>query len=361
MSSRRKQRSAYAASGVDIDAQDKALKQVKKLARKTFTSGVLTEIGGFGGLFRPDLADYEEPVLVASADGVGTKLVVARMAGDYSTVGADLVNHCVDDILVQGARPLFFMDYVGAGALEPDSMVELVRGVAAGCKENGCALLGGETAEMPGFYQPGDYELVGFIVGLVDRNRIFDGGRVQPRDVLVGLPSAGLHTNGYSLARRVLFETMGLQLTDRLPGLDDRRSVEQLLLAPHLSYLHAVGPLLEQPALHAMAHITGGGLTDNLPRALPKGMHASVRLGSWEIPELFHVLQRVGEIDSEEMLRVFNMGIGFVLFVDPEGLREVLAALREQDQQAYVIGTVQEGGSGVVYDLAESGVEELER
>lgn len=358
---RRKPSRAYAASGVDIDAQDKALKQVRKLAHKTFTPGVLTEIGSFGGLFRPDLSGCEEPVLVASADGVGTKLVVARMAADYSTVGRDLVNHCVNDILVQGARPMFFMDYVGAGVLEPDSMVDLVRGVSAGCKENGCALLGGETAEMPGFYQPGDYELVGFIVGLVDRAKLFDGQRVRARDVLVGLPSSGLHTNGYSLARRVLFETMGLELTDRIPGLEDRRSVQELLLAPHLSYLHAVEPLLEMPALHAMAHITGGGLTDNLPRVLPRGMHAAVRLGSWEIPELFHVLQERGEVDSEEMLRVFNMGIGFVLLVDPDGLRDVLGTLREGGQKASVIGTVQESGSGVVYDLAESSAEELER
>src|SRR5262245_1423351 len=239
-----KQRSAYSAAGVDIEAQNSGLKEVRKLAKATFTPGVLSDIGTFGALFRPDFAGMKEPILVASADGVGTKLAVAKLADDFSTVGRDLVNHCVNDILVQGALPLFFLDYVGAGVLEPKKMVELLRGVAAGCKENGCALLGGETAEMPGFYQPGDYELVGFIVGLVDRPRVLDGSRVRAGDVLVGLPSAGLHTNGYSLARRIVFEVMRLGLGDRLPEVDDKRSVKEWLLAPHLSYLAPLRPLL---------------------------------------------------------------------------------------------------------------------
>jgi phosphoribosylformylglycinamidine cyclo-ligase len=343
--------SAYAAAGVDIDAQEAALREVKELARATFTPGVLTEIGSFGGLFRPDLAGLEEPVLVASADGVGTKLLVARLAGDWSGVGRDLVNHCVNDVLVQGARPLFFLDYVGAGVLDPAAMVELVAGVARGCRENGCALLGGETAEMPGFYGAGDYELVGFIVGLVDRPAILPGDRVRPGDVLVGLPSAGLHTNGYSLARKVLLERLGLGLGDRIPGARTRRTVGELLLDPHLSYLRPVEPLLGHPGLHAMAHVTGGGLTDNLPRVLPSGTHAVIRFGSWEVPELFYLLQEHGEVATEEMLRVFNMGVGFVLVVDPAALGEVLAILRRGERQAWVVGTVQEGGSGVVYDL----------
>jgi phosphoribosylformylglycinamidine cyclo-ligase len=347
----KKAKGAYAASGVSIAAQDEALREVKKLARATFTPGVLSDIGLFGGLFRPELSGLQEPVLVASADGVGTKLAVAKLANDYSSVGRDLVNHCVNDILVQGALPLFFLDYVGAGVLEPPKMVDLLRGVAAGCKENGCALLGGETAEMPGFYQPGDYELVGFIVGLVDRAKIFDGSRVRAGDLLVGLPSAGLHTNGYSLARRVLFETLRLRLDDRLPGAETRRRVGELLLAPHLSYLKPLAPLLAHPALHAMAHITGGGLTDNLPRVLPAGTHAVVKPGSWEIPELFEVLREHGEIEIDEMFQVFNMGIGMVLFVDPGGLREVLAALRAAGQASHLIGTVQTGGEGVVYDF----------
>ncbi|HYH45459.1 MAG TPA: phosphoribosylformylglycinamidine cyclo-ligase [Thermoanaerobaculia bacterium] len=343
--------SAYARAGVDIDAQERGLARVKKLARATFTPGVLSEIGSFGGLFRPDLAGMTEPVLVASADGVGTKLVVAKMAGSYATVGRDLVNHCVNDILVQGAVPLFFLDYLGAGVLEPDRMVELVQGVADGCRENGCALLGGETAEMPGFYQPGDYELVGFIVGLVDRPRLLDGSRVAPGDVLVGLPSAGLHTNGYSLARKILFDRLGLAVGDRAPWLKGRETVGEALLAPHLSYLPAVRPLLGHPALHGLAHITGGGLSDNLPRILPHGNHAEIRLGTWEIPPLFHFLQEQGEVEADEMFRVFNMGIGLVLAVAPDGLREVLATLRLGGQRASLIGTVQAGGSGVAYDL----------
>jgi phosphoribosylformylglycinamidine cyclo-ligase len=354
--------SAYAQAGVDIEAQEKGLAQVKMLAKATFTQGVLSEIGSFGGLFRPDLSGMKEPVLVASADGVGTKLAVAKLAGDYSTVGRDLVNHCVNDILVQGARPLFFLDYVGAGVLEPEKMVELVRGVADGCKANGCALLGGETAEMPGFYQPGDYELVGFIVGLADRPKVLDGSQVAVGDVLVGLPSAGLHTNGYSLARRILFDRLGLGVGDRAPWEHGKkaRTVGEVLLAPHLSYLQLLTPLLGHPALHGLAHITGGGLTDNLPRILPKGTHALIRLGSWEIPELFHFLQEKGEVEIEEMFRVFNMGIGMVAAVDPKGLAEVLGILRKGGQRAAIVGSIRKGGHGVAYDLGTDVVEEAE-
>jgi phosphoribosylformylglycinamidine cyclo-ligase len=341
---------AYRSAGVDIDAKEKGLARVKQLARATFTSGVLSEIGSFGGLFRPELAGLREPVLVASADGVGTKLMVARLAGDYSTVGQDLVNHCVNDILVQGALPLFFLDYVGAGVLEPERMAELVGGVAAGCRQNGCALLGGETAEMPGFYQPGDYELVGFIVGLVDRQHLLDGSRAVAGSILVGLAAAGLHTNGYSLARRILFEKLGLRTGDPAPWAK-RQRVGEALLAPHLSYLAPLAPLLRHPALRAMAHVTGGGLTDNVPRVLPAGTHAEIRVGSWEVPEIFHFLQEQGDVETEEMFRVFNMGIGMVLVVDPAGLREVLQELRRSGQRAWTIGTVQAGGTGVIYDL----------
>jgi phosphoribosylformylglycinamidine cyclo-ligase len=343
-------RSAYAAAGVDIDAQEKGLARVKKLAKSTFTPGVLSEIGGFGGLFRPEFAGMTEPVLVASADGVGTKLVVAKMAGDYSSVGRDLVNHCVNDILVQGAEPLFFMDYLGAGVLEPEKMVELVSGVADGCRENGCALLGGETAEMPGFYQPGDYELVGFIVGLVDHPKVLDGSKVRAGDVLVGLPSSGLHTNGYSLARKIIFEQAGLGIADNAPW-ERKTTVGRSLLAPHLSYLKAIRPLLGNAALHGMAHITGGGITDNLPRILPGDTHALVRMGSWPVPELYHFLQEKGGVEMEEMLRVFNVGVGMILAVDPAGLAEVLGLLRSVGQKSWLIGTLQKGGAGVVYDL----------
>jgi len=347
---RKKKGGAYAAAGVDIDAQERGLEGVKRLAKSTFTAGVLSEIGSFGGLFRPDLAGMAEPVLVASADGVGTKLAVAKMAGDFSTVGRDLVNHCVNDILVQGARPLFFLDYVGAGALAPEKLVELVRGVADGCRENGCALLGGETAEMPGFYQPGDYELVGFIVGLVDRPRLLDGSRVREGDVLLGLPSAGLHTNGYSLARRIFFDVMKLSLRDPIPGDPEKRRVGEWLLAPHLSYLTGVGPLLDQPGLHGLAHITGGGLTDNLPRILPAGLAAEIRFGSWEVPYPYRVLQEQGDVELEEMFRVFNMGLGMVAVVDRAELPALSKLFVAQGQRALPIGRVV-AGQGVVYDL----------
>lgn len=354
--------SAYREAGVDIDAQERALARVKKLARKTFTHGVLTEIGSFGGLFRPDLTGLEEPVLVASADGVGTKLRVAAQVGDTSTVGRDLVNHCVNDVLVQGAEPLFFLDYVGAGVLEPDATVALIEGVAAACKENGCALLGGETAEMPGFYQPGDYELVGFIVGLVDRPKILDGSKVAAGDLLVGLASTGLHTNGYSLARKVIFEQQGLSIEDPAPWAEaggkwkrgrkrGRPTVGEELLAVHRSYLPVLRPLLGHPGLHGLAHITGGGLTDNLPRMLPAKTHAVIRVGAWEIPPLFHWLQEKGEVASEEMFRVFNMGVGMVAAVAPDSLKDVLAALRTAGLKGSLIGSVRKGRGGVLYDF----------
>jgi phosphoribosylformylglycinamidine cyclo-ligase len=346
-----RQTSAYKEAGVDIDAQERALARVKELARRTFTPGVLGDLGGFGGLFRLDLDGLADPVLVSSADGVGTKILVARLAGDFSTVGRDLVNHCVNDVLVQGARPLFFLDYVACGHLDPEVMVDLVAGVAAGCRDNGCALLGGETAEMPGLYAPGDWELVGFIVGLADRGDLLGPARVVAGDVLVGLPSAGLHTNGYSLARRVLFEQAGLAPDSPAPWASGpRRTVARELLAPHLSYLKPIAPLLGHPGLHGLAHVTGGGLTDNLPRILPPETHAQVRLGTWEIPPIFSFLQEQGEVADEEMLRVFNMGIGLVAAVDPGALGEVLASLRASGHRGSVIGLVMKGGAGVVYD-----------
>ena len=359
-----KKDSAYRQAGVDIDAQEEALHGIKQLVRSTATPGVLSDLGSFGGLFRPDLGGMQEPILVSSADGVGTKLAVARLVGDFSTVGRDLVNHCANDILVQGATPLFFLDYVGAGVLEPKPFTELVRGLADGCRENGCALLGGETAEMPGFYREGDYELVGFIVGLVDRGALLDGSKVRPGDLLLGLPSSGLHTNGYSLARHVFLDRLGLGMDDRIPGLEDRRKLGKVLLEPHLSYLPALRPLLGHPALRAMAHITGGGLTDNLPRILPAETEAFIRVGSWQIPELFQALQEHGEVDTEEMFRVFNMGIGMVLVVDPAGVGEVLEILASEKQKASPIGTVQQmspseaprsgeaNHGGVIYDVA---------
>jgi phosphoribosylformylglycinamidine cyclo-ligase len=343
---------AYRIAGVDIDAQDRALLSVKELVRSTVVPGVLSELGGFGGLFALG-GGYRDPVLVASADGVGTKLVVAKMAGDYSTVGRDLVNHCVNDILVQGAKPLFFLDYVGAGVLAPEHVVSLVGGVARGCRENGCALLGGETAEMPGFYQPGDYELVGFIVGVVERERILGPARVRVGDVLLGLASQGLHTNGYSLARRVLFDTLGLGLGDPLPapagGTDeDPTTVGAALLAPHLSYLPALRGLLDHPGLHAMAHITGGGLTDNVPRSLPAGCRARID-DAWEWPALFQVIAEGGGVGVDEMRRVFNLGFGMVLVVAPESREEIVAHVAESGAYPMLIGEVVAGPPGVEY------------
>lgn len=322
-----KTKSAYEEAGVNIDAQDEALSRIKKMVASTATAGVLSETGSFGGLFRPEIGGMAEPVLVASADGVGTKLRVAQMAADYSTVGHDLVNHCVNDILVQGAVPLFFLDYVGTSVLEPEAMAQLIQGVTAGCRENGCALLGGETAEMPGFYQPGDYELVGFVVGMVDRPLLLDGCRVQPGDHLLGLPSSGLHTNGYSLARKILFETMELGIDDPIPGIEDGRSVGEHLLAVHRSYLPQLKPLLGHDGLHGLAHITGGGLTDNLPRILPSGCGVRIDLDGWQVPPLFQVLQRQGAVERSEMFRVFNMGIGMVVVVDAAASEDVTAAL----------------------------------
>ena len=340
-----KEADAYRDAGVDLAAQEQALAGIGGLVKSTFTQGVLSGLGAFGGLFAlPD--SLREPVLVASADGVGTKLAVARMAGDFGTVGGDLVNHCVNDILVQGATPLFFVDYVGAGKLDAERMMSLLRGVADACVDNGCALLGGETAEMPGFYQPGDYELVGFIVGAVERVAILDGSAVRAGDVLIGLASAGLHTNGFSLARRAFFDLAGLDLASRLPESD--RTVRDVLLAPHLSYLRLLKPLLGDPRLRALAHITGGGLTDNLPRVLPPGLGAVVELGGWRVPQEFAVIQRLANVHTEEMYRVFNMGVGMVLVTDPAGAPDLLAELGAAGGQPFLLGSVQ-AGEGVSY------------
>ncbi len=336
---------AYREAGVDLEAQDRALGGIGCLVKSTYTDGVLSGLGTFGGLFALP-ASVRDPVLVASADGVGTKLSVARMAGDFSTVGGDLVNHCVNDILVQGATPLFFLDYVGAGKLDGPAMTSLVGGVAGACIANRCALLGGETAEMPGFYQPGDYELVGFIVGVVERGRILDGSAVRSGDVLIGLESGGLHTNGFSLARRAFFDLAGFDLLSRLPG--SERTVRDALLAPHLSYLSVLEPFLRDPRLHALAHITGGGLTDNLPRVLPPGLGAVIETDRWTVPEDFLAIQRLADVGTEEMYRVFNMGVGMVLVVDPAGVDGLVRELEAAGGRAFVLGSVG-SGEGVSY------------
>ena len=338
----------YKASGVDIDAGNEAVRRIRSLARGTFTPGVLSDIGSFGGLFRLDRNRYQEPVLVSSADGVGTKLKVAFMTGRHGTVGADLVNHCVNDILVQGAEPLFFLDYLATGRLDPAVAEEVVGGIAGACRENGCALLGGETAEMPGFYADGEYDIAGFIVGIVERSLVIDGRSIVPGDVLIGLPSAGLHTNGYSLARRVLFERTGWTADTVVPALG--ATVGDALLAPHRSYLPVVRPLLPGQTLKGLAHITGGGITENLPRVLPEGCSAEIDLRAWSVPALFQLLQERGQIPRDEMFRAFNMGIGLVLVCAPGETERIINALaRNGEPHAVRIGFVVRGSREVIY------------
>ena len=335
--------SRYADAGVDIDAKAAALARAKAAIRSTFTPGVLGDVGGFGGLFRPDFSKYKEPVLVGSTDGVGTKLKVAIEMGRHDSCGADLVNHCVNDILVQGATPLFFLDYVATGKVEPGVIESVIEGIARACRENGTALLGGETAEMPGFYASGEYDVAGTIVGVVDREKILDGSRIAPGDVAVGLPSVGLQTNGYTLARKVFFETMGKTPSDRLPELGGR-PIGEVLLDPHLSYLKPMEPVLAAGLAHGMAHLTGGGFYDNIPRVLPEGLDVVVKSGAWDVPPVFGAIAREGDVSFEEMHRVFNMGIGMVVFVAPDELGRVGRIWKDLGQRWFAIGNVKGGG-----------------
>jgi phosphoribosylformylglycinamidine cyclo-ligase len=305
----------YSDAGVSIDAANAAVERIKRLARSTFNTRTLSEIGTFGGMFDGAFPGMQSPVLVASADGVGTKLKIAFMTGVHDTVGRDLVNHCANDILVQGARPLFFLDYVATGSLSPEVIVSVVEGVSRGCQENGCVLLGGETAEMPGFYAEGEYDVAGFIVGVVDREKVIDGSRVAAGDVVLGLPSAGLHTNGYSLARKLFFEVAGYKAETRLDAL--RMTVGEALLQPHLSYLRPLEGLLDTGTVKALAHITGGGLLENIPRVLPEGLSVEIERGSWPVPAVFRVMQEIGNVAEAEMHRTFNMGVGMVIICSP--------------------------------------------
>jgi len=338
----------YRAAGVSIDAGNEAVRRIRGLARSTFTSGVLSDIGSFGGLFRLEPGRFAEPILVSSADGVGTKLKLAFRSQRHDTVGIDLVNHCVNDILVQGAEPLFFLDYLATGRLSPDVAESIVSGMATACRANGCALLGGETAEMPGFYADGEYDLAGFVVGIVDRASLVTGANIAEGDVLVGLASSGLHTNGYSLARRIVFDELRLDIDSYVGELGC--SVGAALLEPHRSYLSVVRPLLGGHRVKGMAHITGGGITENLPRVLPQGTAAEVDLAAWERPVLFDWLQRSGDVPAEDMLRTFNMGIGLIVVTSPrdaESLVDDLAAHGNRD--ARVIGRVVAGEPSVTY------------
>jgi phosphoribosylformylglycinamidine cyclo-ligase len=332
----------YKASGVDIDAGNETVRRIRSLARSTFTSGVLSDIGSFGGLFRLEPNRFRDPVLVASADGVGTKLKVAFRAGRHDTVGIDLVNHCVNDILVQGAEPLFFLDYLATGRLAPEVAEAIVGGMAKACRESNCALLGGETAEMPGMYADGEYDLAGFVVGVVEREHLINGRTIAVGDVLVGVPSSGLHTNGYSLARRIVFDVLKLDVDSRVDELG--RTVGEVLLEPHRSYLPIVQPLLEAGRIKGMAHITGGGITDNLPRILPHGTAAVVDRASWPVPPLFQWLQRSGNVPVDDMMRTFNMGIGLIVVTARDHAEPLIDELAARGgRNARVIGEVVAG------------------
>jgi phosphoribosylformylglycinamidine cyclo-ligase len=338
----------YKTSGVDIDAGNETVRRIRALAKGTFTSGVLSDIGSFGGLFKLDTGAWKEPVLVSSADGVGTKLKVAFMMNRHRTIGADLVNHCVNDILVQGAVPLFFLDYLATGRLSPDVAEQIVDGLAGACRANGCALLGGETAEMPGFYADGEYDVAGFIVGAVDRANIIDGRAITAGDVLIGLPSNGLHTNGYSLARKIAFDTLKLKADSHVPELGE--SIGEALLRTHRSYLNVIRPLLGSGRIKGMAHITGGGITDNLPRVLPEGTAARVDRTSWRVPAIFRWLGESGRVPEYDMRRALNMGIGLILVVSKNDADAVRASLLNAGEaNSIVIGDIIAGDQDVQY------------
>ena len=333
----------YGSAGVDIDVSNAAKQRIRKLVESTFTEGVVGGFGGFGGMFRLP-PGMRKPVLVSSADGVGTKIKVAIEANRHDTVGRDLVNHCVNDILVQGALPAFFLDYVAFGKLDPLVAEAVVAGIAAGCRENGCALIGGETAEMPGLYTPPDYDLAGFIVGYVEEDAVLGANRVNPDDVLIGLPSSGLHTNGYSLARKIVGDRLKLRMNDPFPG--GGGTVAEVLLAEHKSYLPALKPVLDR--VHAMAHITGGGLPENLDRALPPTLDAEIDASSWRVPAVFGVLMDAGNVERSEMYRTFNMGVGMVVICAPSDVKSVLSATQQAGVQGWRIGSLRPGSGSVI-------------
>jgi len=338
----------YRDAGVDIDAANRATEKIKALARGTFNERTLSEIGSFGGMFDGAFPEMRQPVLVASADGVGTKLKIAFATGIHNTIGRDLVNHCTNDILVQGARPLFFLDYIATGKLAPETVAGIVEGIANGCQENGCVLLGGETAEMPGFYADGEYDVAGFIVGVVDRGQVIDGQAITPGDVTLGLPSVGLHTNGYSLARKLFFEVAGHTPGTHLAELGE--TVGAALLKPHLSYLRPLEGLLASGRIKGLAHITGGGLLENIPRILPEGTSVQIKRSSWPVLPVFEVMQRLGNIEESEMFRTFNMGIGMVVVCARTDVAEVTSQVRERGLNCFEIGRVNEGPRNVVIE-----------
>lgn len=337
----------YADAGVDVDRATRTKKRIKYLAHKTFNRSVLSEIGGFGALFAVDKQKYANPVLVSSVDGVGTKLKVAFEMKVHHTIGADLVNHCVNDIAVQGATPLFFMDYLATGKLEPDVAEKVIEGLADACKHNGCALIGGETAEMPGFYPEGEYDLAGFIVGVVEREKIITGKNVEIGDVILGLPSNGLHTNGYSLARKLLFEIAGYTPESYVNELKGKVGNE--LMRTHKSYWPSIKRLVDAECVTAMAHVTGGGITDNLPRVLPRGTAAVIETGSWSVLPIFEHLQELGNLPQDEMMRTFNMGLGMLLVVPSAKFKKAQTVIERAGEKAFTVGRIVKGERKVVY------------
>jgi phosphoribosylformylglycinamidine cyclo-ligase len=346
---------AYARSGVDIDLGNRLKAGLPQLLASTHRREVLGKVGGFGGLFALDVKKYREPVLVSSVDGVGTKLKIAFAMDRHDTIGQDLVNHCVDDIAVLGAEPLFFLDYIGTGKLEPRVFTDIIRGFARGCAENNCALIGGETAQMPGFYQPGEYDLSGTIVGVVEKSRMLDGKTIRPGDAVIGLASSGLHTNGYSLARKIFFEQMRLKPESRVPELGN--SIGDELLKVHVSYGPLIKELLKKfnrsgvsPMIKGLAHITGGGFVDNIPRVLPKNCDVTIRRGSWDMLPIFRLIQTQSDVPEEELYQVFNMGIGMTIMAAQRSAEAVLKYLHSRKQQAWIIGEATKGDGTVKLD-----------
>jgi phosphoribosylformylglycinamidine cyclo-ligase len=337
----------YADAGVDIDSGDRAKERIKFLAQKTFNRNVIGGIGGFGALYRLDMQRWKNPILVSSADGVGTKLKIAFEMGLHRTVGADLVNHCVNDIAVQGATPLFFLDYLATGKLNPEVAESVVTGLADACRANGCALIGGETAQMPGFYSDGEYDLAGFIVGAVDRDKMVTGAGIKAGDVLIGLPSTGLHTNGYSLARKLLFEVAGYKPSQYVTAIKEKAGTA--LMKTHRSYLHVIQKLVGAGVATGMAHITGGGITENLPRILPKNVTAQVEVGSWPVLPIFEHLRELGQVSQEEMMRTFNMGVGLVAAIPAAKFTRAKNLLDRAEEKFFVIGRVVKGERRVQY------------
>lgn len=333
---------SYSDAGVSIDTANQTVARIRDLAKSTFNERTLTEIGSFGGMFDGSFPDMAEPVLVASADGVGTKLKIAFLTGVHNTIGQDLVNHCVDDILVQGARPLFFLDYFATGRLSADVAASVVEGLSIACKKNGCVLLGGETAEMPGFYADGEYDIAGFVVGVVDKKHVIDGRRIVEGDAVLAMPSNGLHTNGYSLARKLFFDIAG-HTPDSTPEELGGESVGEVLLRAHKSYLPPLQGLLGRDVIKGLAHITGGGLLENIPRILPEGIGVQIDRGAWEIPPVFTLMQKIGSVEDREMFRTFNMGIGMVIVCSPADKEQIIGHVEDRGEKCIEIGKIVEG------------------